>query len=134
MIRAFYIFHKAGNLIFHHYLAPRGESPDAKLISAFLGSINSWAQMYSNTGLSMFQTGSMRFIFERSIYSISLIFCISATNDVPVDVMKETIESVRETFIHHFWEDLNLLERGIIPDEKMENFKEIVDTFLKKKE
>ncbi|MBD3188330.1 hypothetical protein GF325_15955 [Candidatus Bathyarchaeota archaeon] len=131
LINAFYIFNQAGTLIFHHQLGNPREI-DPKLISAFLSSINSWAKMYSNTGLSLFQTGSERFLFERSIYSTDLVFCISATNDHVESDLTEKITLVKQYFIHHFWEDREKLESGVIP-ESIDKFKVILNDYLKKK-
>ncbi|MHA1791461.1 MAG: hypothetical protein ACTSVI_02380 [Promethearchaeota archaeon] len=128
MLQSFYIFNKSGYLIFHYEI--KKNTIDPKLISAFLSSINSWAQMYSNTGLSLFQTGKVRFMFERSIYSKDLIFCIAASVDHDEEDLKNKIHLIRESFVHFFWEDRSALEKGILQTNKIENFKETIKDLL----
>ncbi|MHA1369208.1 MAG: hypothetical protein ACTSWN_06540 [Promethearchaeota archaeon] len=130
MLRSFYIFNTSGNMLYNRNLNITDENVDPRLVSAFLSAICSWAEMYSQTGLSLFQTGSIKFIFERSIYAKSLIFCICASIDHDDDDLKEKVKMIRENFVHFFWEDKKALEHGTISKTKLSDFEKIIDNVL----
>nr|MDO8118052.1 hypothetical protein [Candidatus Sigynarchaeota archaeon] len=129
MLKSFYVFNSNGSLLFHHDLTP--EKIDAKLVSSFLSAINRWAEMYSSTGISLFMTGAVKFLFERSIYSQELIFTVAASLNHPESDLTEKIGMIRENFVHFFWEDIKDMENGEISIEKIEGFKKIAQDFLK---
>ena len=132
LLRAFYIFNSSGTLLFHHDITKQKSDP--KLVGAFLSAICNWARMYSDTGLSLFLTGSMKFVFERSIYSKELIFCLAADAENKEDVLDNHMQTVRENFIHYFWEDLERMATGVIPKEKMSSFGELIVNLFEKKD
>ncbi|MFX0098107.1 MAG: hypothetical protein ACFFCS_00900 [Candidatus Hodarchaeota archaeon] len=126
----YFIFNNSGTLLYNKDLTDKATDP--KGVSAFLSAICAWAKMYSQTGLSLFQTGSMKFIFEISIYSKELIFCISCTVDHDEKDIHEKIQMMKQNFVHFFWEDMDDLNKGIISSEKIEKFQDIINESLKK--
>jgi hypothetical protein len=107
-----------------------GDPPDPKLVGAFLSAASSWAEMYSQSGVSLFMTGSTKFIFDQSYYTSEMIFCIASTKDHDNTDLHEKMDMVLENFVHFFWEDRESMEQGIISPEKIEKFREIVKDFL----
>lgn len=129
MIKSIFIFDEAGALLFHDDVSrDRG---DPKLVSAFLSATDQWAKMYSNTGVSLFITGAVKFTFERSIYARDLIFCIASSVDHDEAELLEKIQVIRENFVHVFWEDLDKFNRGVSND-KIARFKATIVPILKK--
>ncbi|NMC05596.1 MAG: hypothetical protein GYA24_10305 [Candidatus Lokiarchaeota archaeon] len=166
MLQSFYIFNKAGVLMFHQQIAPknagaenvtdtrdravvnkasgrkiapiatsgvvpsRGALPDPKLVGAFLSAASSWAEMYSQSGVALFMTGSTKFIFDQSHYTSEMIFCIASTKDHDDADLHEKMDMVLENFVHFFWEDRGAMTKGVISPEKIEQFRDIVKGFL----
>ena len=130
MIQSIYIFNKTGNMLFNHDVVEHQINP--MLVGAFLSAIESWAVMYSQSGLALFLTGSMKFIFDRKPeYASELIFCIAATKDHDEADLHEKMELLLENFMHYFWQDRASMERGIIPADKMDAFRDIVADILR---
>ncbi|MEX2680417.1 MAG: hypothetical protein Q6373_002365 [Candidatus Sigynarchaeota archaeon] len=129
MLQSFYIFNKSGMLLFHHQIAPNKTDP--KLVGAFLSAASSWAEMYSQSGVSLFITGSTKFIFDQSHFTSELIFCIASTKNHDDADLHDKMDMVLENFVHFFWEDRESIERGVISPEKIEKFKILVEKFLK---
>ncbi len=128
MLESFYIFNKAGMLMFHHEIAP--SKTDPKLVGAFLSAASSWAEMYSQSGVALFLTGSTKFIFDQSYYTSEMIFCIASTKDHDDVDLHEKMDMVLENFVHFFWEDRESMGQGIISPDKIEKFRDIVRGFL----
>nr|MDO8113133.1 hypothetical protein [Candidatus Sigynarchaeota archaeon] len=130
MLKSFYIFNKNGALLFNHEIAANPSDP--KLVGAFLSAISSWAEMYSQSGVALFMTGSMKFLFDQSYYASDLIFCIASSKEHPDKDLHERMSLILENFLHFFWEDRASLEQGIISKEKIEQFRALVQEFLNK--
>ena len=107
-----------------------GDPPDPKLVGAFLSAASSWAEMYSQSGVSLFLTGSTKFIFDQSYFTSEMVFCIASTKDHDDADLHEKMDMVLENFVHFFWEDRESMGQGIISSEKIEKFREIVKDFL----
>ncbi len=129
MLQSFFIFNKAGMLMFHHEIAPGKTDP--KLVGAFLSAACSWAEMYSQSGVSLFMTGSTKFIFDQSYYTSEMVFCIASTKDHDDADLHEKMDMVIENFVHFFWEDRESMEQGIISSDKIEKFRGTVKDFLR---
>ncbi|HME53223.1 MAG TPA: hypothetical protein VKM55_13455 [Candidatus Lokiarchaeia archaeon] len=133
MIKSIYIFNKTGNLLFNHDVVEHQLNP--MLVGAFLSAIESWAELYSQSGLALFLTGSMKIIFDQKPeYAPELIFCIAAGKDHDETDLHEKMELLLENFMHYFWQDRAAMERGIIPAEKIEDFRTIVQGLLEHQE
>lgn len=133
MIKSIYIFNKAGNLLFNHDMVEYQINP--MLVGAFLSAIESWAEIYSQSGLALFMTGSIKFIFDQKAeYAPELIFCIAAGKDHDEADLREKMELLLENFMHYFWQDRESMEHGIIPADKIEAFQGIVENILQLRE
>ncbi|MBN2150831.1 MAG: hypothetical protein JW839_05285 [Candidatus Lokiarchaeota archaeon] len=128
MLEAFFIFNKAGAVLFHHQLTPNKTDP--RLVGAFLSAACAWAEMYSQSGVSLFMTGSTKFVFDQSHYTSEMVFCIASTKDHDDADLQGRMEMVLENFVHFFWEDRESIGRGIIAPDKIEAFRGIVEGFL----
>ncbi len=129
MLQSFFIFNKSGMLMFHHQIAP--SKTDPKLVGAFLSCASSWAEMYSQSGVSLFLTGSTKFIFDQSHFTSEMIFCIASTKNHDDADLHEKMDLVLENFVHFFWEDRESMGQGVISQDKIEKFRNIVEGFLK---
>jgi hypothetical protein len=130
VIQSIYIFNKTGNMLFNHDVVEEHQI-NPMLVGAFLSAIESWAEMYSQSGLALFMTGSMKFIFDQKPeYAPELIFCIAAGKNHDETDLHEKMELLLENFMHYFWQDRASMERGVIPADKIEEFRGIVEEIL----
>jgi hypothetical protein len=113
-------------------IAEQGHSDplDPKLVGAFLSAASSWAEMYSQSGVSLFLTGATKFIFDQSYFTSEMVFCIASTKDHDDADLHEKMDMVLENFVHFFWEDRDSMGQGIISPDKIEKFRDIVKEFL----
>nr|MDO8083415.1 hypothetical protein [Candidatus Sigynarchaeum springense] len=129
MLQSFFIFNKSGILMFHHQIVPNKTDPN--LVGAFLSAIYSWAEMYSQSGVSLFMTGSTKLIFDQSHLTSEMIFCLASTKNHDDADLYDKMSMVLENFVHFFWEDRESMSQGIISAEKIEKFRGLVKEFLK---
>ena len=133
VIQSIYIFNKAGNMLFNHDVVEH--QINAMLVGAFLSAIESWAEMYSQSGIALFMTGSMKLIFgQKPEYAPELVFCIAAGKNHDEKDLNEKMELLLENFMHFFWQDRVSMEHGVIPVDKIEEFRHIVEDLLQHRE
>jgi hypothetical protein len=98
------------------------------LVIGFLKAIDAWASEYSGKGADVFQTGTIRIIFEKSMeFNLTFAFCTDLSRTMEDD--KQILEEIKYAFVHQFWEVFTSEKRRQILEADREKFVMMLDAF-----
>ncbi|MBD3188883.1 hypothetical protein GF325_18795 [Candidatus Bathyarchaeota archaeon] len=127
LLHALFIYDNQNGMVMYRYLNKSFPSHHEDLVVNFLRAIDTFSSQYSGKGADIFQTETIRIIFERSL-EFNFTFACSTNLTEPIKKDKELLETIKYAFIHRHWEIFTTDKRTKISPRDKNAFDRLIES------